>query len=123
MIDDSDLIRKLVGKLLTGLGASVRSFESGELAVRLWETSVTSTPLFVLVDEDMPGMSGVETVRGLRGAGLPCPIFLHTGSPTEDVREAAAAAGFDGMLAKPVQKDALAELLAYYAPHRTEARN
>jgi two-component system, cell cycle sensor histidine kinase and response regulator CckA len=76
VVDDEQLIRALVGDILTGAGYGVIPFASGEEAVAY--ASGASTPCdLAVVDLLMPGMNGSEVIRELRALwpGLPCVVI------------------------------------------------
>ena len=55
----------------------------------------------------MPGLSGEETARQLRAAGIRTPIVALTANAFEDDRHACLAAGMDDFMVKPLSPDAL----------------
>ncbi|RRQ23056.1 PAS domain S-box protein [Thiohalobacter thiocyanaticus] len=56
----------------------------------------------VLLDQTMPGMSGLETARCLRAAGASVPILLYTGYSADITEDSVRQAGLQGLLRKPV---------------------
>lgn len=68
VIDDSEFARELTIQALAGFGLKVRySCSSAAEAIKL----LKEVPIdLILVDSDMPGMSGYEFVRWLRRSGL-----------------------------------------------------
>ncbi|MDD3837633.1 MAG: response regulator [Phenylobacterium sp.] len=66
----------------------------------------------MLMDMRMPGMSGVDTARALRRAGVPTPIVALTANAFEDDRHTCLAAGMDDFLVKPLSPAALRAALA-----------
>jgi CheY-like chemotaxis protein len=75
------------------------------------ERAVRETWAAVLMDLQMPGIDGLESARRIRRqlAGRPLPIIALTANVRPEDRAAAAAAGMDDFLAKPVRRT---ELLA-----------
>jgi putative two-component system response regulator len=69
----------------------------------------------VLLDISMPGLSGVETVRRIRGnaqwQGI--HVIAYTAHAMEEEKRQILEAGFDDILVKPVSK---ANLLATFGP-------
>jgi len=59
------------------------------------------------MDMRMPGLSGEETARRLRAAGVGAPIVALTANAFEDDRHACLAAGMNDFLVKPLSPDAL----------------
>ena len=69
-------------------------------------TPVSRVPDLVVLDYLMPGMSGAEVAREMRGARPEQPILFVSGySETDAIRAAAPGAQ---LLAKPFRADALA---------------
>ena len=61
----------------------------------------------ILMDMRMPGLSGEQTARKMRDAGVKTPIVALTANAFEDDRHACLAAGMDDFLVKPLSPDAL----------------
>jgi signal transduction histidine kinase/CheY-like chemotaxis protein len=72
----------------------------------------------VLLDMNMPGMDGTETLQRIRT--LPgrtsLPVIAMTADATEEHRRRYLAAGMNGYLAKPLTPEAVAEMLKRYLP-------
>ena len=90
LVDDHPEMREVVGQMLALHGHSVVLSESAEHA---WEQLQTSQPDLVVVDQRLPGMSGIELLRLVRGAPqlAGVSVILCSGDDTE--REAAVASG------------------------------
>jgi CheY-like chemotaxis protein len=71
-------------------------------------------PDVVLLDIGLPGMSGFEVCRRIRGhpGGRESMLIAVTGWGQEEDRQRSFEAGFDGHLVKPVNHDLLMQLLA-----------
>ena len=99
VIDDDPLIRRLIVATLEDVGGfTVREAEDGERGV---EAAAELKPAVVLVDFEMPGISGVETCRRLRANGSDATVVMLTGSALADTEQQALAAGVDRFLTKP----------------------
>lgn len=87
-------------------GLQVDAAFSGEEALsRLAEATYD----LILVDLQMPGLNGLELVKGVRYLDPDVPIILVTGFGTDQVRNAAARLGVNYFLEKPLT---VADLLA-----------
>ena len=101
LVADDDLdIRDLVAFKLEQAGFDVTAVDNGLSAL----TSARETPPdLVVLDVMMPGMSGIEVCRELRGdqvtAGL--PIILLTARAQEGDVEVGFGAGADDYIVKP----------------------
>ncbi len=86
-------------------------------------TAVASRPYdLILMDIFMPGMSGLETTRRIRGMGGPAaavPILALTANVCPEEQAACVAAGMNGLLGKPVAPRELLDAVARHVwPHR-----
>ncbi|GLT23380.1 MULTISPECIES: two-component system response regulator NarL [Zoogloea] len=108
IIDDHPLFRKGVSQLIAlsdqlHLIGEASSGEEGLELARALE------PDLILLDLNMRGMSGIETLRALREADLAARILILTVSDAADDLVAAIRAGADGYLLKDMEPE---ELLA-----------
>jgi FixJ family two-component response regulator len=60
----------------------------------------------LVLDQNLPGVTGVETLRQLRARGVTLPALLITSHPPPSVRDAAKASGAR-IVEKPLLGDAL----------------
>jgi CheY-like chemotaxis protein len=74
-------------------------------------------PRLILVDHSVGDWSGVEMVSRLREAGAAVPILLMSAERWEQLREPAAEAGADEVLAKPFSEELLHRATAEYLDH------
>lgn len=108
VIDDHPLFRKGVSQLigmddqLELVGEASSGEEGVELARRV-------NPDLILLDLNMKGMSGIDTLRALRDAGLDARVVMLTVSDHADDLIAAIRGGADGYLLKDMEPE---ELLA-----------
>lgn len=106
LVDDEDLVRRAIVRLLTRRGHQVVEAADGTQALAL----VQADPALeaVVLDLSMPGLSGVETLRRLRASRPTLPVILATG-------DASPRPGFElanEVLEKPLPEAALLEALA-----------
>jgi CheY-like chemotaxis protein len=106
VIEDNALNLKLVRDVLEHAGYVVGSAATGELGVR---AAATEPPDLVLLDLQLPGIDGHETLRRLREEVLPdgVPVVAVTALAMEEDRDRARRSGFDGYLEKPISPRAL----------------
>jgi CheY-like chemotaxis protein len=105
LIDDDAISREVMQMTLEMQGFAVQTAEDGAAALALLG-SQTAPPEVILMDTQMPGLSGVELVRALRGAAQARIVAISASEPGEAIRRAA-----DGFLLKPIQMEALIVLL------------
>ena len=115
--EDNEINALLTRTLLTRLGHLPVMADSGALAFERWHTAHAAGAPYdlVLMDMHMPGMDGLEAARRIRaaeGGGPRTPIVALTANAFTEDREACFAAGMDGFLVKPLDRDRLATALA-----------
>jgi DNA-binding response OmpR family regulator len=104
--DDPDMQWRLA-RMLTVHGARVVGASSGEAALAViaeWPADI------VLVDESLPGISGLEVARTIREKHPAIPVVLMSAGESQELRLAAKVAGAMATLIKPFRMDALAAL-------------
>jgi CheY-like chemotaxis protein len=81
----------------------------------------------ILMDLMLPGMDGYDASRQIRriefGTGRHTPIVAVTAVEPSVSRPACIAAGIDGFISKPIEPDALAEVLQRWIFRRREERS
>jgi two-component system, cell cycle response regulator DivK len=102
VVEDNERNLKLVRDVLSFAGWEVVCAGSGEECLAL-----ASAVDVVLMDIDLPGMSGVEALAALRASGVFVPVCALTALAMSDDRARLLAAGFDGYVSKPIDVRAL----------------
>ena len=106
IVDDSKVIRKVARHILETLEFQVEEAGDGREALDRCEAKM---PDVVLLDWNMPVMSGMEFLRALRGSDRsdqPKVVFCTTENDIAHIR-AAIAAGADEYVMKPFDRDTL----------------
>jgi FixJ family two-component response regulator len=98
IVDDDDAIRAATESLVRSLGFEARTFASADLFLQ--SSSLQETQCLVL-DVQMPNMSGIELQDRLSELGFEIPIIFVTAYPDEAVRRRAMEAGAAEFLLKP----------------------
>ncbi len=105
-IDDQQLILLSVEKRLTELGYQVEIANSGQTGIDLYESF---QPDLVLVDINMPDMSGLQVVKHIRFIrDSKTPILVMSGNTDESVIMDGFTLGIDDYMKKPVSLDEMA---------------
>jgi DNA-binding response OmpR family regulator len=78
VVDDDPAIVELVVEVLTEEGYAVRSAGDGLQGL---QAIIEAPPALLLLDIQMPAMSGVELARRVRAAGYGFPIVIITATP------------------------------------------
>ncbi|ONG48225.1 hypothetical protein BKE38_22085 [Pseudoroseomonas deserti] len=115
VVDDVPANRLVARAMLTSAGHHVTCVEDG--AVALAAVQQGSFDL-VLMDLQMPVMDGLEATRRIRALPAPrnrVPVLAVTASAMPEQVEACRAAGMDGHLAKPIDRDTLLRMVRQYA--------
>ena len=101
VVEDNPLNLKLVRDVLGAAGYDVVSATTGEEGLRV---AAELPPALVLMDLQLPGIDGTETMRRLRRGPLDpgVPVVAVTASAMPEDHEQAQRAGFDGYLEKPI---------------------
>jgi PAS domain S-box-containing protein len=109
--EDNIVNRKLVMTLLHKHGHKVKAVENGRAAVDAIASPRGGAFDVVLMDLQMPEMSGFEATRAIRERETPdtqrLPIIALTAHAMQGDRERCLEAGMDGYLSKPIDVDEL----------------
>lgn len=110
VVDDIVDNLALISLDLQQQGYRVVTASDGEKALSV---AALTRPDVILMDIAMPGADGLETTRKLRTDAMlrDVPIIALTAYDTGGFRRAAADAGFDGYLTKPINFDRLHQLI------------
>ena len=126
--EDNDINALLARNLLAKLGHRVIVATNGSDAVTAYVTAHSfGTPFdFVLMDLHMPGMNGIDATERIRVAerlsdAPRTPIIALTADAFPENRDDCLAAGMDGFLTKPLDREQLATALADHAPAASRA--
>jgi two-component system, response regulator, stage 0 sporulation protein F len=100
--DDDDLRGAIVDLLRDEAQFDVLEAHDGLEALQL---AISAHPQAIILDQRMPGLSGLEVVDRLKAAGLHIPVILMTAA--RDVTQLAANLGLPCYLGKPFDIDDL----------------
>jgi len=111
LADDHAIVREGFAALCEANGMRVLGqCSDGSSAV---ETILANRPDFAILDLHMPGMTGVEVIRKLRGAGCPTKIMILSISREDKPVIEALRAGADAYLLKDGPVRHLLEAISY----------
>jgi two-component system cell cycle response regulator DivK len=101
IVEDNEKNRKLERDVLQFHGYQIMEAVTGEDGLRL---AGERPPALVLMDIQLPGMSGIEALAALRAdpALRTIPVIAVTASAMTHDRQKILAAGFDGFQSKPI---------------------
>ena len=113
LIEDSDDNQLLITLYLQREGAEVKSASDGAEGVEL---ALSENFDVLLMDIQMPILDGHEATKKLRRANYTKPIVALTAHAMKAEQNKCFESGFTEFLTKPIQKDALIEVLTRYVP-------
>ncbi|MGI9356314.1 MAG: ATP-binding protein [Rhizobiaceae bacterium] len=117
LVEDNKINALVARKFLEKLSCAVTHVSSGREAIATFEQEQDAARTFdhVLLDLNMPEMDGwtvLSALRDLEGAMRRTRVTILSADDRGETRSAAVEKGANGFLAKPLDFDALANLLA-----------
>lgn len=103
-MDDDASTRESVAELLRACGFASRTFAS---AAALLTALNSGIPDSLIIDVEMPEMSGLELLRELSRRGIAVRTVVITGNDSDRHRQQSRRLGAVAYLVKPVGRDAL----------------
>ena len=110
IVDDDDMIRRLVRTVLEADEYDVVEARNGDIALEL---ANEAHPAVVLLDIMMPGIDGVEVCRRLDHTAV--KVIILTARDDPSLEDACREAGADAFLTKPFSSVELLDLVAGFA--------
>lgn len=108
VVDDEESVRKAVVRLLLAAGFSARGFASGNDFLQNWPVN---RPECLVLDLQMPGLSGIEVQRALNRSGAHVPVIIITALDSPGLREECLREGAIAYLRKPLDEALLMDAL------------
>jgi DNA-binding NtrC family response regulator len=99
LVDDDEVIRRLMTKIIEGRGMSCTAVESAEEAIPVMERELFDA---LVLDKNLPGMDGVELAGLARRIQPGVPVLMITGYSSEESARQAAAFGVTDYILKPI---------------------
>lgn len=120
VVEDNERNRKLLRTILKYRGLEVIECEDGAPALRL---AREHRPALVLMDIELPTVNGIAALHSLRAdpETKDIPVVAVTASITPDERERVMAAGFTAYVAKPIDVEAMGQLIDRFVGKEGEA--
>jgi two-component system OmpR family response regulator len=111
LVDDQELMIRVVQSALKTLGAHLPSAKTGEDAVRYIATQ--EAPDAIVLDYSMPDQDGVETLRQIRALpnGSSIPVIMLTARDQTQIRTAAEGLQVADFITKPFSPNFLQNTL------------
>ena len=122
LVEDNAVNMVIAAAMLERWGVHVEQAENGSCAVAAVQSAADAGQPFdaVLMDVQMPVMSGHEATRALRAcdAGCHLPVIALTAAALVSERDEALASGMNDFLTKPIDAERLRSTLARWAGRR-----
>ena len=106
VVDDNEMVRKSLARMLAGLGYSVVSAANGREAVATYGMFGSSVDV-VIIDMAMPDLDGRECFHALRRLDPNVRAILCTGGTVDKATRAMLGEGMAGFIQKPYQAEQL----------------
>jgi two-component system, LuxR family, response regulator FixJ len=110
IVDDDDAVRDSLKLLLESCGMTVAEYGSTAAFAGGYRPGPRQC---LILDQHLPGTTGLDFLASLDGSRLPLPVILLTGRGDRALRERAAALGVTAYLEKPVGSNALLDAIAH----------
>ncbi|MEM8727048.1 MAG: response regulator [Pseudomonadota bacterium] len=109
--DDDELVAEMASEVLIDAGHACGWVTSGEEA---WGLLRKRRPDLLMLDQNMPGMSGVTMLRKLRGSSVyyDLPVIMFTAMSGHDDEQQAIYAGAQDFIRKPFVPERLVSRVA-----------
>ena len=107
VVDDSEEVRNfLIDYILKPKGFEVLIATNGQMGL---EMAIAKEPDLMIVDQQMPRLSGLEVLQKLKERGLDIPAILATAHGSEDTAVAAFRLGIRDYIIKPFDADEISD--------------
>ena len=107
IIDDHPLFRKGVAQLIDGMGNEFKLVGEAQSGQEGIELALKYKPDLILLDLNMGGINGIETLIELKKRGIDSNVVVLTVSDAEEDLVAALRNGADGYLLKDLEPEVL----------------
>jgi FixJ family two-component response regulator len=108
VIDDDLRVLESLTNLLTSYGYKAESYESAE---QYLDSGILSQTCCIITDVEMRQMSGLGLLQYLKSSNSMVPVIIITGKPSALSETFYLERGAAGFFRKPVDGDALVELI------------
>ena len=113
IVDDDDFICRAMLRVLKTVDLTGRAFNSAEDFLQNVDPQASDC---LILDIQLPGMSGLELHRHLKGQGIRCPVIIVTAFDDDQLKEYANNRGIVAYFAKPVDSQDLLDTVLSVIP-------
>ena len=118
IVDDDDLVRKGLARLMRAGGLVPKVYESPELFL---EEVGSEVPACILLDITMPKMNGLQVQAALKARGSKMPVIAVSARDDDETRRRARELDARCFFRKPVDAQALLDAIAWIVESQTDA--
>lgn len=115
VVDDEQKICLIISQILTEEGFTAKTVNSGESAIDLIESF---RPDLILMDQNMPGMNGIETMEEIKSRHPEITVIILTAFGSIPLAVEAIKKGAYDYISKPFDNDELLLLIQRSLEHR-----
>ncbi len=108
VVDDDEAVRRALARLVRSLGFEAEVFSSGE---DFLTALATRRPDCVVLDLNMPRVSGFDVQARMAEAHVRVPVIVITGHDSPEARARALGGGASAYLCKPLDGQVLREAI------------
>jgi|KBSSwiStaDraftv2_1062776.scaffolds.fasta_scaffold108754_2 FixJ family two-component response regulator len=108
VVDDDPSMSRMLCRAIKAAGLSVDAFGSAE---EFLDSDASRASVCLILDMNLPGMSGLELQQRLNASRLEVPIIFMSAQADETTRLRALKAGAVGFLRKPFSIESLLAIL------------
>jgi len=116
--DDDPQLRHALAEVFEGRGYAVRTAASGEESLEMLDNDPADC---LLIDFNLPGMSGLETIQLVHQQPVYPVSILITAQPTPKVLQSALVLKVYTVLSKPVARSVVTTTVERALKHRPKA--
>jgi FixJ family two-component response regulator len=117
VVDDEESVRKSLRRLFSAFDLDAATFASGQ---EFLDSLPDRSPDCLVLDLQMPGLSGLEVQRRLTAGGIRVPTIIITADDAPETRQRCLSAGTAAYLCKPFDDHALLAMIARLVPGAVE---
>jgi FixJ family two-component response regulator len=115
VVDDDPSMCRMLARVIESAGHAVEIFNSAE---EFLTSELIPHPTYLILDVDLPGMSGLELQQLVNESTQDIPIIFISGQADERARETALRAGALGFFNKPFSIESLLAIINSVRPVR-----
>ena len=109
IVDDDASVLKALKRLIMSAGFNVREYSSAHSFLNCGYEKQAGV---LILDVQMPEMSGIEVQQKVSDSGSKMPIIFITAHENEEIKNAAIQAGAVAFLQKPVEGNAILSVIS-----------